>query len=107
MRLVSRADLLRGRVAARAQPTASAEVVEGPRIARIGGGCLSFAGTDCRVCGDRCEARAIRFRPLGRGRWFPDLDEAACTGCGDCAGPCPVAAIALIPRPAEEAARCA
>ena len=65
--------------------------------AEIGAGCLSFNGVDCRTCGDHCEARAIRFRPLSRGRWLPTIEAADCTGCGACVGPCPVKAIAVRP----------
>lgn len=61
--------------------------------AAIEAGCLSFNGTDCRVCGDHCATGAIRFRPLGRGRWLPEVGDTACTGCGACVGPCPVKAI--------------
>ncbi|HYG88423.1 MAG TPA: ferredoxin-type protein NapF [Azospirillum sp.] len=63
--------------------------------ASISAGCLSFTGVDCRICGEHCEARAIRFRPLGRGRWLPDVEAGRCTGCGACEAPCPVAAIAV------------
>lgn len=66
--------------------------------ADIGAGCLSVNGVDCRVCGDHCEARAIRFRPLGRGRWLPEIAGASCTGCGACVGPCPVKAISVRPN---------
>ncbi len=65
------------------------------RQAEIRAGRLSFNGVDCRVCGDHCEARAIRFRPLGRGRWLPAVEGGTCTGCGACVGPCPVKAIAV------------
>jgi ferredoxin-type protein NapF len=108
MTTVSRADLLRGRIRTRPSPADPQDAEpSGPRVARIGGACLSFGGVECRVCGDHCGARAIRFRPLGRGRWFPDLDEQLCDGCGDCAAPCPVGAVALIPHPRPEASPCA
>lgn len=108
MPTVSRADLLRGRFTKRPEsaPTAPDAETAGPRVARIGGSCLSFGGVECRVCGDHCGPRAIRFRPLGRGRWFPDLEESRCDGCGDCAAPCPIGAITLIPQPVPEAAPC-
>lgn len=80
-------------------PTGALKRIEGRAPwglkAVIGAGCLSFNGVDCRVCGDHCEARAIRFRPLGRGRWLPEIESGACTGCGGCVGPCPVKAIAV------------
>ncbi|WP_448206202.1 ferredoxin-type protein NapF [Azospirillum sp. sgz302134] len=65
--------------------------------ARIGADCLSFNGTDCRVCADHCDERAIRFRPLGRGRWLPDIEAVDCTGCGACVGVCPVKAVTVAP----------
>lgn len=64
--------------------------------ARIGASCLSFGGVDCRMCGDHCETRAIRFRPLGRGRWLPDVVAADCIGCGACVGVCPVRAVTIL-----------
>lgn len=76
-------------------------------MAAIGRRCLAVESVECRVCGEHCPARAIRFRPLGRGRWLPDIDGAACTGCGACVGPCPTAAVALRPTPAtQEMAAC-
>jgi len=68
-------------------------------VASIGGTCLSFGGVECRMCGDHCETRAIRFRPLGRGRWLPNIEAADCTGCGACVGVCPVKAVTV--KPAE------
>lgn len=61
--------------------------------ASINAGCLSFTGVECRICGEHCEAHAIHFRPLGRGRWLPDVEAGRCNGCGACVAPCPVAAI--------------
>lgn len=94
MTAVSRAELLRGRFTAR---DAAVEPASGPVKAEIGSACLSVLGVECRVCGEHCEAGAIRFRPLGRGRWFPDVALETCTGCGDCAAPCPVGAVAMRP----------
>ncbi|MGQ9365531.1 ferredoxin-type protein NapF [Azospirillum sp. ST 5-10] len=75
--------------------------------AAVGPRCLAVASVECRVCGEHCPAGAIRFRPLGRGRWLPDIDGAACTGCGACVGPCPTGAVALRPTPAtQEMAAC-
>ncbi|NUB24204.1 4Fe-4S dicluster domain-containing protein [Azospirillum brasilense] len=88
---ISRADLFRGRL--RSEPVPS----EAPlaMVARIGAACLSYTGTDCRMCGDHCDHAAIRFRPLGRGRWLPIIEEGGCTGCGDCAVVCPVKAVTM------------
>ncbi|EKV31323.1 Ferredoxin-type protein NapF (periplasmic nitrate reductase) [Caenispirillum salinarum AK4] len=61
----------------------------------IGAGCLSAAGVVCRVCGEQCEAGAIRFRLSVGGRSSPELDPDLCTGCGACVGPCPAGAVAV------------
>ncbi len=71
--------------------------------AGIAAACLSFGGVDCRMCGDHCETRAIRFRPLGKGRWLPAVEAADCTGCGACVGVCPVKAIAVSPADSNPA----
>lgn len=62
---------------------------------QIGEACLSAAGVVCRVCGERCEAGAIRFRLAVGGRSAPELDTDLCTGCGACVGPCPADAISV------------
>ncbi len=67
--------------------------------AEVGAGCLSLAGTGCRLCQDPCDQNAIRFRPMLGGRAQPEIDPAACTGCGACFAPCPVGALALTPNP--------
>lgn len=64
--------------------------------ARIEDGCLSLRGVLCRICGEHCEARAIRFRPSPGGRAQPLIDAARCTGCGACRAICPERAVALI-----------
>ncbi len=61
--------------------------------AEIAGRCLSLKGVSCRACNDACEPRAIRFQLMPGCRDVPLIDEAACTGCGACAGVCPVDAI--------------
>ncbi|TKD21392.1 ferredoxin-type protein NapF [Rhodobacter capsulatus] len=63
----------------------------------VGAGCLSTSGTGCRICEDRCDTGAIRFRPAPGGRATPTIDPAACTGCGACIAPCPAGALALTP----------
>ena len=63
--------------------------------ARIGDGCLSANGVTCRVCGDRCDARAIRFQLAVGGVANPILNSDACTGCGACVHSCPAGVITV------------
>jgi ferredoxin-type protein NapF len=62
--------------------------------------CLPVHGVECRVCGEACDADAIRFRPRIGGAALPEVDNAACSGCGACIAPCPVSAIERIEKPA-------
>ena len=78
----SRRALLRGQLLARP-------------IAVINGDCLAEAGIVCRSCGDVCPASAIRFRPRIGLPPQAIVNEAACTGCGECVGACPGDAITL------------
>lgn len=64
-----------------------------PYRAQIGEDCLPRQGVECRVCGDFCEPRAIRFVPRIGGCPQPEIDLGNCTGCGACVAPCPVTAI--------------
>jgi ferredoxin-type protein NapF len=59
--------------------------------------CLSSRGITCRICGDRCDPRAIRFKLKTGGKSIPQIDSTACNGCGACVAPCPVAAITVAP----------
>ncbi len=63
--------------------------------AKINELCLAQRRVECRICGDQCAAGAIRFLPMIGGIAVPLLDQERCTGCGACAGPCPVQAIAV------------
>ena len=64
-------------------------------VAVINSDCLAEAGIVCRSCGDACAASAIRFRPRIGLPPQAIVNEAACTGCGDCVGACPGEAIRL------------
>lgn len=57
--------------------------------------CLNRRGVECRVCGDACDARALRFVPTRGGIAQLQLHTESCTGCGDCLAPCPVQALSL------------
>ena len=85
-------------------------------MAVVGEACLAYRRVECRVCGDVCQvtdADAIHFHPVLGGVPRPEIDAAACTGCGACLAPCPTSAItrvsrrdeAPLPSPAEGAAR--
>ena len=64
-------------------------------VAVIGDECLAEAGIFCRSCGDVCPASAIHFRPRIGLPPQAVINEAACTGCGECIAACPGATIAL------------
>jgi len=63
--------------------------------ARTDDRCLTFQGVVCRSCGEQCETGAIRFRFTKGGIGQPQVNAAACTGCGACFAVCPAQAIAL------------
>ena len=67
-----------------------------PYKAVVGDACLPKRGVECRVCGDFCDARAIRFAPRLGNCPLPDIDNTLCTGCGACVGPCPTAALRIL-----------
>jgi ferredoxin-type protein NapF len=76
-------------------------------LALIAPSCLAQQRVECRVCGEACEAGAIRFRPQLGGVARPEVNAAACTaaqGCRDCVPACPVGAVSLGARPPVEAA---
>lgn len=57
--------------------------------------CLALQGVVCRSCGEQCETDAIRFCFTKGGVGQPQVNAAACTGCGACFAVCPAQAIAL------------
>ena len=63
--------------------------------AGISDACLAQRGVECRVCGDFCDVRAIRFAPRIGSTPLPAIDTDACTGCGACVAPCPTTAIRI------------
>jgi ferredoxin-type protein NapF len=64
--------------------------------AAVDGHCLALRGVECRVCGDACEASALRFVPTLGGIAQLRIDREACTGCGDCISICPVHALRVV-----------
>jgi ferredoxin-type protein NapF len=66
--------------------------------------CLARNGVVCRSCAERCEERAIRFQLQIGGRALPEVDAAACSGCGECVGICPSGSIQLRPLAHTKAA---
>lgn len=63
--------------------------------ASIAPSCLALQQVVCRSCGEACPSGAIRFRISLGSVARPQVDAAACTGCGACHGPCPVGAVAI------------
>jgi len=63
--------------------------------AAISEDCLAQQNVVCRLCGDACTAKAIRFRPRLGGSALPEVKLPDCTGCGACVGVCPSLAITL------------
>jgi ferredoxin-type protein NapF len=63
--------------------------------ATITDACLTHTGVMCQSCKDACGENAIRFAYATGRVAQPIIDAARCTGCGACAAPCPVTAIAF------------
>lgn len=63
--------------------------------ASIGEQCLAQRRIECRVCGDQCEVRAIRFPLKAGGIAVPVPDGESCTGCGACVATCPAGAVTV------------
>ncbi|MCW8835554.1 MAG: ferredoxin-type protein NapF [Rhodospirillales bacterium] len=61
--------------------------------ATITDACLALRGVTCRTCGEFCDSSAIRFRLVVGGSAIPEINFSACSGCGACIAPCPVAAV--------------
>ena len=59
----------------------------------IAGSCLANRGVVCRSCGEACDEGAIRFRLRVGSAAEPQVEQAACTGCGYCVSVCPVQAL--------------
>jgi len=67
-----------------------------PQRAQWGPACLAAQRVECRLCGDGCDAGAIRFPPRLGGVALPVIDATRCTGCGDCLPLCPTGALRLV-----------
>ncbi|MDD5297394.1 MAG: ferredoxin-type protein NapF [Rhodocyclaceae bacterium] len=63
--------------------------------AEIQKGCLALNKVVCRSCGEVCELGAIAFRLAPGGVSLPEVDGAACNGCGACVAICPAAAVTV------------
>lgn len=57
--------------------------------------CLASRGVECRLCGDACEPRALRFSPGPRGVGLPRVEAERCSACGHCVGVCPTQALSV------------
>lgn len=64
-------------------------------VAQPGTNCLADSGVECRICGEQCEAEAIRFNPRFGLPAVPEVLVDRCTGCGACVAPCPTRTIVV------------
>lgn len=60
---------------------------------RVNAACLARRGVECRLCGDACDTRALRFVPQRGGIAQLQVMLEACTGCGECLPLCPTQAL--------------
>lgn len=65
------------------------------RVAVVAPNCLAEQRVECRICGEFCDARAIRMSPRLGACPTPEIDADKCTGCGACVAPCPARAITV------------
>jgi ferredoxin-type protein NapF len=63
--------------------------------ARVNEQCVTPRQVMCRSCAEQCEPLAIRFIPRVGRVAEPEIDLAACTGCGACVAVCPTRAVSL------------
>lgn len=66
-----------------------------PWRVKISDACLTRHGVECRICGDACDAGALRFAPALGGIAQMRIQLESCTGCGDCVAICPVKAVSM------------
>jgi len=66
-----------------------------PWSVKVSAACLTRHGVECRVCGDACDTRALRFVPALGGITQLRIELESCTGCGACIATCPVKALSL------------